>query len=137
MDQWLQMALRTAHMLAEYDVYLLKKRYSRTPSKITSCCAKEPRRCPLLGGEVLTRRNRSNLWLQRGAFDIVQPDVTKVGGISEERRIDGPGEHALYPPRLEHWHGSGRRSAPSAFPATNLVEYITGSPYIDELTVGG
>jgi hypothetical protein len=26
-------------------------------------------------------------WLKKGAFDIVQPDVTKVGGISESRRI--------------------------------------------------
>jgi D-galactarolactone cycloisomerase len=25
----------------------------------------------------------------------------------------------------------------SAFPGTELVEYLTGSPYIDELTLGG
>ena len=25
----------------------------------------------------------------------------------------------------------------SAFPDTDLVEYLTGSPYIDEITVGG
>jgi len=42
---------------------------------------------PIAGGEVLTRRQSFQPWLQAGAFDIVQPDVTKVGGISEERRI--------------------------------------------------
>ena len=34
-----------------------------------------------------TRRQAFQPWIERGAFDIVQPDVTKVGGISEERRI--------------------------------------------------
>ena len=42
---------------------------------------------PIAGGEVLTRRQAFMPWLTRGAFDIVQPDVTKVGGISEQRRI--------------------------------------------------
>ncbi len=42
---------------------------------------------PISGGEVLTRRQAFQPWLGQGAFDIVQPDVTKVGGISEERRI--------------------------------------------------
>ena len=42
---------------------------------------------PIAGGEVLTRRQSFQPWLRAGAFDIVQPDVTKVGGISEERRI--------------------------------------------------
>ena len=42
---------------------------------------------PIAGGEVLTRRQSFLPWLQGHAFDIVQPDVTKVGGISEERRI--------------------------------------------------
>ena len=42
---------------------------------------------PIAGGEVLTRRQSFAPWLQQRAFDIVQPDATKVGGISEERRI--------------------------------------------------
>src|ERR1019366_8420440 len=42
---------------------------------------------PIAGGEVLTRRQSFAPWLQQRAFDIVQPDVTKVGGIGEERRI--------------------------------------------------
>src|SRR2546429_1781449 len=42
---------------------------------------------PIAGGEVLTRRQSFVPWLQGRALDIVQPDVTKVGGISEERKI--------------------------------------------------
>lgn len=42
---------------------------------------------PISGGEVLTRRQAFEPWLSRGALDIVQPDVTKCGGISEVRRI--------------------------------------------------
>src|SRR5256886_3271722 len=41
----------------------------------------------IAGGEVLTRRQSFVPWLQGRALDIVQPDVTKVGGISEERKI--------------------------------------------------
>ena len=42
---------------------------------------------PIAGGEVLTRRQSFLPWFERGAFDIVQPDATKCGGISEARRI--------------------------------------------------
>ena len=31
-------------------------------------------------GEVLTRRQSFRPWLETGAVDIIQPDVTKVGG---------------------------------------------------------
>jgi L-alanine-DL-glutamate epimerase-like enolase superfamily enzyme len=41
----------------------------------------------MASGEVLTRRQSFQPWLEARALDIVQPDVTKVGGISEERRI--------------------------------------------------
>ena len=42
---------------------------------------------PIAGGEVLTRRQSFVRWIRECALDIVQPDVTKVGGISEERKI--------------------------------------------------
>ena len=31
--------------------------------------------------------NHAKPWLEARAFDIIQPDVTKVGGLSEGRRI--------------------------------------------------
>src|SRR5205823_11461043 len=38
-------------------------------------------------GEVLTRRQSFLEWIERRAVDYIQPDVTKVGGLSEEHRI--------------------------------------------------
>lgn len=38
-------------------------------------------------GEVLTRRQSFYPYFERRAMDIVQPDVSKVGGLSEARRI--------------------------------------------------
>ncbi|MGC8643563.1 MAG: enolase C-terminal domain-like protein, partial [Isosphaeraceae bacterium] len=42
---------------------------------------------PIAGGEVLTRRQAFQPWIERRAVDILQPDCTKNGGLSESRRI--------------------------------------------------
>jgi D-galactarolactone cycloisomerase len=90
---------------------------------------------------VLTRRQSFLPWLRAGAFDIVQPDVTKVGGISEERRIAYMAEEhgARFIPH--GWNTAVGLAADlqlaSAFAATDLVEYMTGSPYIDDLKAEG
>jgi L-alanine-DL-glutamate epimerase-like enolase superfamily enzyme len=92
---------------------------------------------PIAGGEVLTRRQSFQPWLEAGAFDIVQPDVTKVGGISEERRIAWMArEHGVR--FIPHgWNTAIGLAADlqlaSAFPDTDLVEYLNGSPFIDEI----
>src|ERR1051325_11338658 len=95
----------------------------------------------IAGGEVLTRRQSFQPWLEAGAFDIVQPDVTKVGGISEERRIAWMArDHGVR--FVPHgWNTAIGLAADlqlaSAFPGTDLVEYLNGSPFIDDLVVGG
>ena len=96
---------------------------------------------PIAGGEVLTRRQSFQPWLEGGAFDIVQPDATKVGGISEARRIAWMAEaHGVR--FIPHgWNTAIGLAADlqlaSAFHDTDLVEYLTGSPFIDAITVGG
>jgi len=96
---------------------------------------------PIAGGEVLTRRQSFQPWLEARAFDIVQPDVTKVGGITESRRIAWMAQdHGVR--FIPHgWNTAVGLAADlqlaSAFPDTDLVEYITGSPYVDEITAGG
>jgi L-alanine-DL-glutamate epimerase-like enolase superfamily enzyme len=96
---------------------------------------------PIAGGEVLTRRQAFQPWLERGAFDVVQPDVTKVGGISEERRIAWAAEaHGIR--FVPHgWNTAVGLAADlqlvSACAQSDLVEYLTGSPYIDEIADGG
>ena len=67
----------------------------------------------------------------------MQPDVTKVGGISEERRVGWMAdEHDVR--FIPHgWNTAIGLAADmhlaAAFPRTDLVEYIDGSPYVDEL----
>jgi L-alanine-DL-glutamate epimerase-like enolase superfamily enzyme len=71
----------------------------------------------------------------------VQPDVTKVGGISEEQRIGWMAQERGI--RFIRMAGIPLLGSPptsrlaSAFAGTELVEYITGSPYVDEIVVGG
>jgi D-galactarolactone cycloisomerase len=94
-------------------------------------------RLPIAGGEVLTRRQSFVPWLQGGAFDIVQPDVTKVGGISEERRIAWMAEENGIRFIPHGWNTALGLAADlqlaSASKNTDLVEYLTGSPFIDEI----
>ncbi len=132
--QGLSWALRTARMLADYEVGWFEE--ALKPDALDDFV--ELRRqspVPIAGGEVLTRRQAFIPWLTRGAFDIVQPDVTKVGGISEQRRI----AWLAYDFGVKYV-GHGWNTAlgvaadlqlASAFPDTDLVEFIGGSAYVD------
>ncbi len=118
-------ALRTAAMLAEYDVYWFEEPLK--PDALSDYVAlRRAAPLPIAGGEVLTRRQTFQPWLEAGAFDIVQPDVTKVGGISEERRIAWlAGEHGVR--FIPHgWNTAVGVAADlqlaSAFPDTDLGE---------------
>jgi L-alanine-DL-glutamate epimerase-like enolase superfamily enzyme len=78
--------LRTAQMLASYNVAWFEEPLS--PDALEDFVQlRRAAPLPISGGETLTRRQSFRPWLEAGAFDIVQPDVTKVGGISEERKI--------------------------------------------------
>lgn len=133
-------ALNTSKMLAGYNVHWFEE---PLPPDALEDYAKlrEHSPVPIAGGEVLTRRQAFQPWLEARAFDIVQPDVTKVGGISEERRIAWMAqEHGVR--FIPHgWNTAVGLAADlqlaSAFPGTHLVEYLTGSPFIDEIAVGG
>ena len=129
-------ALRTAQMLAHYDVAWFEEPLQ--PDALEDYArlrAVAP--LPISGGEVLTRRQSFLPWLRAGAFDIVQPDVTKVGGISEERWIARMAqEHGIR--FIPHgWNTAVGLAADlqlaSAFADTDMVEYRTGSPYIDDI----
>jgi D-galactarolactone cycloisomerase len=133
-------ALRTAEMLSEYDVAWFEE--ALPPDALEDYVAlRRSATIPIAGGEVLTRRQSFQPWLEAGAFDIVQPDVTKVGGISEERHIARMAkDHGVR--FIPHgWNTAIGLAADlhlaSAFPDTNLVEYLTGSPFIDEIAAGG
>ena len=133
-------ALQTARMLAEYDVYWFEEPLA--PDRMEDYVRlREHAPVRIAGGEVLTRRQAFQPWIDAGAFDIVQPDVTKVGGISEERHIAWMAQdHGI--DFIPHgWNTAIGLAADlhlaSAIPATDMVEYIAGSPFIDEITQGG
>jgi D-galactarolactone cycloisomerase len=133
-------ALNTAKMLADYDVHWFEE--ALNPDALEDYTKlREHSPVPIAGGEVITRRQSFQPWLEARAFDIVQPDVTKVGGISEERRIAWMAqEHGVR--FIPHgWNTAVGFAADlqlaSAFPDTDLVEYLTGSLFIDEITAGG
>ena len=133
-------AIKTARMLAEYDVHWFEE--PLTPDALEDfLLLREHSPIPIAGGEVLTRRQSFQSWLQARAFDIVQPDVTKVGGISEERRIAWMAQDNGVRFIPHGWNTAVGLAADlqlaTAFPGTDMVEYLTGSPFIDDITVGG
>jgi L-alanine-DL-glutamate epimerase-like enolase superfamily enzyme len=133
-------ALNAARMLAEYRVDWFEEAL-RPDALEDFVLLREHSPVPIAGGEVLTRRQAFLPFLASRAFDIVQPDVTKVGGISEEAHIARMAwDHGVK--FIPHgWNTAVGLAADlhlaSAFPDTDLVEYLAGSPFIDEITQGG
>ena len=102
---------------------------------MTICELRRASPVPIAGGEVLTRRQSFMPWLTRGAFDIVQPDVTKVGGITEQRRIAWMADDFGVKYVGHGWNTALGVAADlqlaAAFPDADLVEFIGGSAYVD------
>lgn len=132
----LNWALRTADMLAEKDVAWFEEAL-RPDALEDFVTLRNTSRVPISGGEVLTRRQAYLPFLSRGAFDIVQPDVTKVGGLSEQRRIAHMADDYGVRYIGHGWNTSMGLAADlqlcAALPNVNLVEYIGGSAYVDKL----
>jgi len=93
---------------------------------------------PIAGGEVLTRRQAFQPWIERRAVDILQPDCTKNGGLSESRRIaESAYDHNVQV--VPHgWNMAIGLAADlqfsAAIPVARYVEYLTPCAYIDALT---
>src|SRR5258706_11238449 len=135
-SQGYKWALRASEMLADYDVAWFEEALS--PDALQDYVRlREHSKVPIAGGEVLTRRQSFQPWLEAGAFDIVQPDVTKVGGISEERRIAWMARENGVKFVPHGWNTAVGLAADlqlaSACPETDLIEYLNGSPFIDDI----
>ena len=133
-------ALRTAEMLESYGIDWFEEPLK--PDALEDFVhLRRNTRIPISGGEVLTRRQSFQPWLQGGAFDIVQPDVCKVGGISEERKIAWMAQENGIKFVPHGWNTALGLAVDlqlaSAIAATDYVEYIQGSPYVDEIKSGG
>lgn len=132
--QGLKWALNTAQMLRDYDVGWFEEAL-RPDALEDFCTLRRASPVPIAGGEVLTRRQSFLPWLAKGALDIVQPDVTKVGGISEQRRIAWLADEFGVRYVGHGWNTALGLAADlqlaSAMPHCDLVEFIGGSPYLD------
>ncbi len=129
-------ALRTAQMLANYDVVWFEE--ALHPDDLAGFA--ELRRnapLPIATGEVFTRRQSFRPLFEQQCVDIVQPDCTKCGGLTEAWRIAWMAyEHNV------QWVPHGWNTAiglaadlqlSAAMPVARYVEFLSPSPYIDEL----
>jgi D-galactarolactone cycloisomerase len=133
----LNWARETARMLANYDVTWFEE--ALPPDDLdgyVELTRVSP--VPIAGGEVLTRRQSFLPWLSRHGVDIIQPDCTKNGGLSESRRIAwAAGDHNIQ--FVPHgWNTviglAADLQLTAAIPIARYVEYLTPSPYIEDLT---
>src|SRR2546421_208173 len=88
-------------------------------------------------GEVFTRRQTFQPFITQRALDIIQPDLTKCGGLSEGRRMAWLAyDHGVL--LVPHgWNTAIGVAADlaltAAMPVAGWVEYQTGVPYVEEL----
>jgi L-alanine-DL-glutamate epimerase-like enolase superfamily enzyme len=134
----LNWARETAKMLANYNITWFEE--ALPPDDIEGfieLTRQSP--VPISTGEVLTRRQAFRPWLERRAVDIIQPDCTKNGGLSESRRIAWMAyDHNVL--MVPHgWNTALGVAADlqlsAAMPIARYVEYLTPCAYIEDLTV--
>lgn len=131
-------ARETAKMLAQYDIVWFEE--ALPPDDLAGyieLTRNSP--VPIATGEVLTRRQSFIPWLENKAVDIIQPDCTKNGGITESRRI-GWMAHDHNIQMVSHgWNTAIGVAADlqlaAAMPVARYVEYLTPCAYIEDLTV--
>ena len=79
-------ALRRAHMLAEYDVYWLEEPlHPDDLDGYRKLCDASPVR--IAAGEEEATVHAFRDLIERGHVDVLQPDVSRVGGVTETMRI--------------------------------------------------
>src|SRR6516225_4740268 len=129
-------ALETAKMLASYGVVWFEE--ALPPDDLEGYI--ELRRhspIPIATGEVLTRRQSFWPFIERHAVDIIQPDCTKCGGLTEAWRIGWMAEshNILYVPH--GWNTAVGLAADlhlvAALPVARYVEYLTPCVYLTDL----
>ena len=133
----LNWARRTAHMLADYDIEWFEE--PLPPDDIEGyieLTRQSP--VPIASCEVLTRRESFLPWIERRAVDIIQPDSTKNGGLSETRRIAWAAFDHNVQVVTHGWNTAVGLAADlqlaAAIPVARYVEYLTPCAYLEDLT---
>jgi L-alanine-DL-glutamate epimerase-like enolase superfamily enzyme len=129
-------ALNTSRMLSEYDIGWFEE--ALPPDDIEGFVQlRRESPVPIAGGEVLTRRQSFQPWIERGALDIVQPDATKCGGLTEARRIAWMCQDHNIGFVSHGWNTAVGVAADlhlaAAIPVARYIEYLTPAPYIEQI----
>ena len=124
-------ALERARMLANYGVYWFEE--ALAPDDIEGYVRlTELSPVKIAHGEVLTRRQSFIPYFHRRAMDIVQPDVSKVGGLSEMRRIAWMAEEHGIDLIPHGWNTAVGVAADihlmASLPGRTYVEFNVGNP---------
>jgi len=129
-------ALNKSNMLAAYEVAWFEEPLS--PDDIDGYVElTRQSRVNIASGEVLTRRQSFLPWIERRAVDYLQPDVTKVGGITEQHRITQyANDHGLLV--VPHGWNTGVGLAAdlhilAAAQNARWVEFLTPEPYLEDV----
>jgi len=129
-------ARETARMLGDYGVTWFEE--ALKPDDFDGFAELKANSPVLIAtGEVLTRRQSFQPLIDCRAVDIIQPDLTKCGGLSEGRKLGWAAyDHGV----LMVTHGwntavgvAADLALAAALPAARWVEYQTGVPYIEDI----
>jgi L-alanine-DL-glutamate epimerase-like enolase superfamily enzyme len=129
-------ALRTAEMLDDYGVVWLEE--ALPPDDLQGyTLLRENAPIMISAGEVLTRRQSFAPFIDAGALDIVQPDCTKVGGITEAKHIAWMAYRQNIMTVPHGWNTAVGLAADlhltASLPVAKWVEYHQPSQVIDDM----
>ena len=133
-------ALERARMLADYAVYWYEEPLE--PDDVEGYVRlTDASPVKIAHGEVLTRRQSFDPFFKRRAMDIAQPDTTKVGGLSEMRRLAWLAEPHGIEIVPHGWNTAVGVAADAQFVSTlhtrSFVEFNVGNPLVEDLVQPG
>ena len=101
------LAIQVARLVEEINGYLLEEPCGADDVASYAAVAKAVD-VPIAAGENLSTRYDFQNWVDRRALDILQPDVTCVGGLTEAKKIAALAEYSRIP-MIPHiwWTGVG------------------------------
>jgi L-alanine-DL-glutamate epimerase-like enolase superfamily enzyme len=131
-------AIETSRMLKDYDITWFEEALVQDDIE---GYVKLREHSPVLiaTGESLTRRQSFKPFIDHRAVDIIQPDSTKCGGLTEARRIGWMADDNGILLVSHGWNTAIGLAADlhlaAAMPVARWVEYITPSPYIEDIVM--
>ena len=132
----LKWAINTAHMLKNYNVVWFEEALNDMDLEGHKML-RDASPVWIATGECLRKRQTFYRWIQERAVDVLQPDLTCCGGISEGRRIAWLANDNGILVVCHGWNTAVGVAADLQFNASlnqaGWVEFLTPTPYIDEI----